>query len=210
MPYHTHLLHFDQHSLVLPFSNTLLHFDRHSLVLPFFNTLLHFYRYSLVLPFFNTLLHFNRHPLVLPFRLSSERRVCEKNLKNGILIQVWDQAQISFRKSQTSFDKLSWWHPDYCNYKGLFSLLLLAQVDAEYRFLWIDCGSSGSSSDAQIFKKSNLREKIENDSLGLLAPEPLGKGRPNLHYFLLGEDALAFMPWVVKSYSRRQLTREDE
>ena len=47
------------------------------------------------------------------------------------------------------------------------------------------------------------------DELGLLAPEPLGEGGPELHYFLLGNNALALMPWMVKPYNRRQLTREE-
>ena len=65
---------------------------------------------------------------------------------------------------------------DYYNYKSFISLVLLASVDIEYRFLQIDCGSSGSCSDTQIFNRSNLREKIEDGSLGLPAPEPLGEG----------------------------------
>ena len=84
-------------------------------------------------------------------------------------------------------------------YKGYFFLVLPALVDAEYRFLWIDCESSGSSSDAQNFSRSNLREKIEDGILELLAPEPLGEGGPDLHYFLLGDDVIALMPWTVKS-----------
>ena len=34
-------------------------------------------------------------------------------------------------------------------------------------------------------------------------------GGPNLHYFLLGDDAFTLMPWLVKPYSRCQLTREE-
>ena len=101
---------------------------------------------------------------------------------------------------------------DYYNFKGFFSLVLLALDDAEYRFMWIDWGSSGSCSDAQIFKRSLLRENIENGSLGIPAPEPFGEGGPDLHYFLLGDDAFALMPWMVKPYSRRhsrQLIREE-
>ena len=30
-----------------------------------------------------------------------------------------------------------------------------------------------------------------------------------MHYFLLGDDAFALMPWMVKPYSRGQLTREE-
>ena len=36
--------------------------------------------------------------------------------------------------------------------------------------------ASGSSSDAQIFNRSKLRRKIENRTLGIPPPEPLGPG----------------------------------
>ncbi|XP_061188780.1 uncharacterized protein LOC133196952 [Saccostrea echinata] len=39
----------------------------------------------------------------------------------------------------------------YHNYKNIFSVVLLALADADYKFLWIDCGGLGSMSDAQIF-----------------------------------------------------------
>ena len=56
------------------------------------------------------------------------------------------------------------------HYKGLFSLILLVLVVAEYRFLWVDVGSSGASSDAQIFGLSKLRKKDEDGDLGLPPP----------------------------------------
>ena len=87
--------------------------------------------------------------------------------------------------------------------------MLLALVDAIYRFLWVDIGSSRSSSDTQIFNWSKLRKKIEDGTLGLPSPEPLDEGGPHLHYFFLGDDAYALMPWMVKCYSRRQLTPEE-
>ena len=91
---------------------------------------------------------------------------------------------------------------EYFNYKGYFSVILLALVDADYKFLWVNMGASGSS-DAQIFKRSKLKRRIENGTLELLPPEPLGHGGgPNLHYFLLGDDAFVLMPWLVKPYSR--------
>ena len=98
---------------------------------------------------------------------------------------------------------------EYFNYKGYFSLVLLALVDAEYKFLWVNVGASGSSSDAQIFNHNKLKRKIENGTLGLPPPKPLGPGGPDLQYFLLGDNAFALMPWLVKSYSRRQMTREE-
>ena len=97
---------------------------------------------------------------------------------------------------------------EYFN-KDYFSPVLLALVDADYKFLWVNAGASGSSSDAQIFNRSKLKRRIENGTLGLPPPEPLRPGGPDLHYFLLGDDAFALMPWLVKPYSRRQLTREE-
>ena len=83
---------------------------------------------------------------------------------------------------------------NYYNNKDFFSLVLMVLINAEYRFLRIDCGSSGSSSDAQIFNRSNLRDKIEDSNFGLAAPEPMGEKGPDLHYFLLGGDTFALMP----------------
>ena len=56
------------------------------------------------------------------------------------------------------------------------SLVLLALVNAEYRFLWVDIGSSRSLSYAQLLIRSKLREKIGDGTLEHLPPKPLGEG----------------------------------
>ena len=63
---------------------------------------------------------------------------------------------------------------DHYNCKDFFSLVLLALIDTEYRFLWLDVESSGSSPKARIFNCSKLRKKIKDGTLGLPEPEPLG------------------------------------
>ena len=75
---------------------------------------------------------------------------------------------------------------EYYNYNYFFSLILLALVKTEYRFLLIESGSSGSCSDKQIFNRRDSGEQIEDGSLGLPAPEPLWDGGPELHYFMPG------------------------
>ncbi len=51
----------------------------------------------------------------------------------------------------------------YYNYKGFHSIILLGQVDADYKFIWADVGSNGAASDAQIFADFELKKAIEND-----------------------------------------------
>ena len=41
----------------------------------------------------------------------------------------------------------------YFNYKGFHSTVLLALVEAEYKFLAIDVGSYGKNSDGNVFSK---------------------------------------------------------
>ena len=50
----------------------------------------------------------------------------------------------------------------FYNYKGFFSVVLLAVVDAEYKFLYVDIGASGSGSDAGVFSQTELKEALEN------------------------------------------------
>ena len=74
---------------------------------------------------------------------------------------------------------------EYFNYKGYFSLVLLALVDADYKFLWVNVGASGSS-DAQIFNCSTLKRRTEIGRLELPPPEPLGPEGPDLHFSCWG------------------------
>ena len=49
----------------------------------------------------------------------------------------------------------------YYNYKGFCSIPLLALVDADYKFVWIELGGKGHMSDAQIFGDSELFNGLE-------------------------------------------------
>ena len=50
----------------------------------------------------------------------------------------------------------------YYNYKGFFSIVILAVVDADYMFLWADVGCPGSDSDCGIFNRSQLEASLSH------------------------------------------------
>ena len=68
-------------------------------------------------------------------------------------VSALDGKHIAIKKPKKSGN-------EYCNYKGYFSLVLLALVDADYKFLWVNVGASESSSDAQIFNRSKQKEEL--------------------------------------------------
>ena len=56
---------------------------------------------------------------------------------------------------------------NYFNYKGHFSIVLMAVVDAGYRFISVDIGNYGSNADHGIFKNSEFGKKFYNNELRL-------------------------------------------
>lgn len=97
----------------------------------------------------------------------------------------------------------------YFNYKGFHSIVLLALVDADYKFLWVDVGSNGSASDAQIFNQGELKDCVEDGTIGFPPDEPLPNDDRPLPYFIIADDAFPLRSWLMKPYSRRNMALED-
>ena len=95
------------------------------------------------------------------------------------------------------------------NYKGFFSIVMLALVDGQYKFRWVDAGTAGPCSDAQIFNASQLKRRIEDGRIGFPDPAPITQGGQDVPYFILADDAFAVKTWLMKPYGRRMLTREE-
>ena len=54
---------------------------------------------------------------------------------------------------------------------------MLALVDTSYKFLYVDVGANGACSDAGIFTVTDLRQAIEQNSLGLPSTNPTNRKR---------------------------------
>ena len=62
-----------------------------------------------------------------------------------------------------------------------------------------------STSDAQIFKHTDLRHKIEDGSISFSDSESLGISGPKVNFFLLGDDAFLLMLWLMRPYSSHSM-----
>lgn len=89
----------------------------------------------------------------------------------------------------------------YFNYKGFFSVVLLAIVDANCTFMYIDVGSYGKEGDSGIFERSYLGKKF---NAGTVMPQPnqLPHSDLVLPYVFVGDDAFRLHPNMMKPYPR--------
>jgi len=90
----------------------------------------------------------------------------------------------------------------YYNYKHFFSIVLLAVVDVNYKFIFTDVGSYGKEGDSGIFDKSNLGKLYRN---GNLFPPPcmlLNSSIAALPHVFVGDEAFRLHTNMMKLYSR--------
>lgn len=89
-------------------------------------------------------------------------------------------------------------HPDnsgsqFYNYKGFFSIVLLAIVDYDYRFLYVDVGCQGRISDGGVYRHCTFYTAIENGSLNLPGPVSLPKSVDPIWEYDQSEEPVPFV-----------------
>ena len=88
----------------------------------------------------------------------------------------------------------------YYNYKGTFSIVLLAVVDAEYKFLYVDVGSNCRVSDGGIVNRCSLYHVLETGTVELPPAIPLPGWAQPVPYFFVADDAFAMRNYLMKPY----------
>ncbi len=78
----------------------------------------------------------------------------------------------------------------YYDYKNFHLIILMALVDDNYKFTWIEVGANGPSSDAQIFEDCGLKQAIEKHVIGFPPPDHLPDDDRDTPYFFVGDDAI--------------------
>ena len=90
----------------------------------------------------------------------------------------------------------------YYNYKCTFSLVLMALVDAEVRFIAIDVGSYGCNSDGGIFSNSAMGRAVQSNKFNIPAPTPLPEAAQlgHLPYVIVGDEAFPSKTYLFRPY----------
>lgn len=95
----------------------------------------------------------------------------------------------------------------YFNYKGTCSVILLALVDAHYRFIYADVGANGRVSDAAAWQNCGLKQRLETGQIRLPPPKPPALSESLLPYVYVADDAFPLTTNIMKPYSHRTVLR---
>jgi hypothetical protein len=96
----------------------------------------------------------------------------------------------------------------YFNYKKYFSQVLMAWVDADYKFVFIDVGSLGGMSDSTVFKESKMGQMLENNKLNIPEGRPL-PGDENgrmVPFYVVADEAFGLSKHVLRPYAKKNLS----
>lgn len=90
---------------------------------------------------------------------------------------------------------------EFFNYKGTFSIVLMALVDAKYCFIFADVGCQGRISDGGVFRNTLLFKKLQDNDLNIPLDAPLSQFRSMpVPYVIVADDAFALETNIMKPY----------
>lgn len=97
----------------------------------------------------------------------------------------------------------------FYNYKSYHSIVLQAVVDAEGKFLIVDVGEAGKTSDEGVFLSSTFGRMFNDQSLNLPMPRQLYTDKNiKFPYVFVGDDAYALYKHMMKPFAKNSLTRQ--
>lgn len=98
----------------------------------------------------------------------------------------------------------------YFNYKGYFSIVLLAVVDGNGNYVIVDVGSCGGNSDGGIFARSTFGKRLANHTLHVPQEGVLPGTNISVSYMFVADDAFPLKDNLMKPFSQKGLTYEKE
>ncbi|XP_036334532.1 protein ALP1-like [Rhagoletis pomonella] len=98
----------------------------------------------------------------------------------------------------------------YYNYKGHYSIVLLASCDANYTFTTVDIGAYGSQSDGGVLWNSDVGQRLLNDKLDLPEDDYLPGTNIKFPHFMVGDAAFPLKNCIMRPYPGASLPLDRE
>ena len=96
----------------------------------------------------------------------------------------------------------------FYNYKGSHSIVLMVLAGPSYEIIWCNVGVNGRVSDGGVWNRTGLCNALENGEIDLPLPEPLPNRTEDCPYVIVGDDAFALKPFLMKPYPQQDLDLE--
>ncbi|XP_037522043.1 uncharacterized protein LOC119399301 [Rhipicephalus sanguineus] len=93
----------------------------------------------------------------------------------------------------------------YYNYKGTYSIVLMAVVDSNLKFVAIDVGAYGRQSDGGTFSNSRFGQALENGLLCLPPPQRLPNDTTIAPHVFVGDEAFQLRSDFLRPYPGNRL-----
>lgn len=90
---------------------------------------------------------------------------------------------------------------EYYNYKETFSIVLMAIVNSNYDFIYVDIGSQGRISDGGVLRNTQFFKKLETNELLIPQEGILPNTNVSLPYVFVTDGAFALSKNIMKPYS---------
>ena len=86
----------------------------------------------------------------------------------------------------------------YYNYKHTNSIILMAVAGPNYECLYYDIGTNGRVNEGGVWNKCGLAKALEEGKMNFPLPCCLPGGNEQVPYVLIGDDAFALKPYLMK------------
>lgn len=98
----------------------------------------------------------------------------------------------------------------YYNYKGDYSIVLLALCDGNYTFTAIDIGAYGSASDGGVLWHSEFGKRLFAGKIGFPKEKKLKNSSVEFPYYIVGDAAFPLKTFIMRPYPGLLLNEKKE
>jgi hypothetical protein len=98
----------------------------------------------------------------------------------------------------------------FYTYKHTFAIQLLAVVNADCRFLYVDVGCQDRIGDAGVYQNSSLRRALENNNVNVPEAEPVPLLDTAFPYVFVANETFPLKTYIMKPYTKLGLNTTEK